>query len=462
MNDLERIVTELRARVEALDTENQALRAENAELKRRLDKNSQNSSKPPSSDGLRKPNRNQSLRKAGQKKSGGQKGHKGHTLKQVSEPDHVIYHPLSNCPECDHDLSQTVSTDSCARQVFDIPMPAVEVTEHRAEVKKCPGCRKRIRATFPDDVRAPVSYGQNVRSFAVYLQHGQLIPEDRLQNVFADLFQLPLATATINRFSDDVFNALATFEQEVLQQACKSDVKHLDETGFRVGGKTQWLHVACNEALTYYHTSSKRKSLLSGLSGTVVHDHYKPYYQLDGVNHALCHAHHLRELNALIEEKEFWAQKMRRWLLHSLRYKKQHQGEPIAADRLQRLKISYTAIVQEGLAWHKSFEPLQKKGKRGRAPKRAGHNLLLRLQNYSDDVLRFLTDTEVPFTNNQAERDIRMMKCKQKISGGFRTTRGAEQFARIRGLISTARKQGWNILESIQKAFRRELPLPGG
>ena len=312
-------------------------------------------------------------------------------------------------------------------------------------------CQKRICATFPDDVRAPVSYGQNIKSFAVYFQHKQLIPEDRLQSMFTDLLRLPLATATINRFSDEVFNALTMFEQEVLQQVCKSSVKHLDETGFRIGGKTQWLHVACNKELTYYHTSPKRKSLLFSLCGTVVHDHYKSYYQLAGVNHALCHAHHLRELNALIEEKESRVKKMRRWLLHSLWYKKQHRSKPIAADRLKRLKASYTAIVQKGLTYHESLKPLAKKSRCGRASKRAGYNLLLKLQNYSDDMLRFLTDPMVPFTNNQAERDIRMMKCKQKISGGFRTTRGAEQFARIRGLISTAEKQGWNILESLQK-----------
>ena len=476
MTDLERIIAELNARIAALEAEvaelktgnnalkaeNTALRQENTELKRRLDKNSQNSSKPPSSDGLRKANRNQSLRKKGQKKSGGQKGHKGHTLKQVSEPDHVMCHHLSSCPECTHDLSQTDADGSIARQVFDIPLPKVEVTEHRAEIKQCPGCKKRVYAAFPDDVRAPVSYGQNIRGFAVYLQHQQLIPEDRLQSLFTDLFQLPLATATLTGFTDKAFNGLEAFEQAVLQQVSKAGVKHLDETGFRIGGKTQWLHVASNEALTFYHTSPKRKSLLSGLSGTVVHDHYKPYYQLGGVDHALCHAHHLRELNALVEEKESWAKKMRRWLLHSLRYKRQHQGEPIATDKLVRLGVSYMAIVQEGLAYHESLEPLPKKGGRGKAPKRKGHNLLLRLQDYSDDVLRFLTDPKVPFTNNQAEQDIRMMKCKQKVSGGFRTAKGAEKFARIRGFISTARKQGWNILESIQKVFNGAIPLPSG
>ena len=446
----------------ALHNENTELKQENAQLKHSLNQNSQNSSKPPSSDGLKKLIRDRSLRKKGRKKSGGQEGHKGHTLKQVSKPDHIISHDLSCCPGCKCDLNQTDVDDFVIRQVFDIPLPKVEVTEHRAEIKQCPSCKKRVCADFPDGVRAPVSYGQNIKSFAVYLQHQQLIPEDRLQSLFADLFKLPLATATLNSFTDQAFNELEIFEQTVLKLVSKAPVKHLDETGFRINGKTQWLHVSSDKTLTYYHISPKRKALLPDLSGTVVHDHYKPYYQLNDVNHGLCNAHHLRELNALIEDEESWAKKMSHWLLCSLRYKKLHRGKSIAADKLARLRASYTEIVKEGLAYHESLKPLIKKSRCGKAPKRKGHNLLLRLWNYCDDVLRFLTDPEVPFTNNQAEQDIRMMKCKQKISGGFRTTKGAEKFIRIRGFISNARKQSWNILESIQKVFNKKVPLPDG
>ncbi len=238
INALKIKITELCIENTALRTENTELKQENAQLKHSLNQNSQNSSKPPSSDGLKKLTRNQSLRKKGRKKSGGQEGHKGHTLKQVSKPDHIISHDLSCCPGCKCDLNQTDVDDFVIRQVFDIPLPKVEVTEHRAEIKQCPACKKRVCADFPDGVRAPVSYGQNIKSFAVYLQHQQLIPEDRLQSLFADLFKLPLATATLNSFTDQAFNELEIFEQVVLKHVSKAPVKHLDETGFRINGKT--------------------------------------------------------------------------------------------------------------------------------------------------------------------------------------------------------------------------------
>jgi transposase len=279
-----------------------------------------------------------------------------------------------------------------------------------------------------------------------------------LQEQFKDLFNIPLATATLNRFSQNLYDTLEVFEQEVFNKISQAVLKHLDETGFRIAGKTQWLHVASNEHVTYYHYSPKRKSLLEGLTGTVVHDHWKAYYQLEGVSHALCNAHHLRELNALIEDKERWAFKMKRFLVFALRYRKAYQDQNIPPVKLDRLIELYHQIVDEGLTFHNGLPMYKPKAARGRIKRRTGHNLLLRLQNYCSDVLRFLTDPNVPFTNNQAERDIRMMKCKQKISGGFRTIEGAKIFIRIRGFISTARKQGWNILSTLSQALMGRLP----
>jgi len=254
---------------------------------------------------------------------------------------------------------------------------------------------------------------------------------------------------------------LADFENEVLSQIKVSPAKHLDETGFRVSGKTHWLHVASTRNLTYYHLSPKRKALLEGLTGTVIHDHWRPYYKLPNVQHGLCNQHHLRELKSLIEnEKEPWARKMQRFLRFSLGRRKQYEENPIPDKELMRLFELFDRIVDEGLRFHERQPPFSKKAKRGRTAKRTGHNLLLRLQNHREDVLRFLNNPEVPFTNNQAEQDIRMMKCKQKISGGFRTNKGAEIFARIRGFISTARKQGWGIFNSIQKLVQDAVPLP--
>lgn len=459
MDARDKLLNQLLSRIEKLESDNIALKAENLDLKRRLKKNSSNSSKPPSSDGLGRPNRAQSLRKTGQHKSGGQTGHKGQTLRQSKHPDSIKRHQLAHCPGCKGALADVEPVGLLKRQVFDVPEPSMKVTEHQVEVKVCPCCKVRSQAAFPEGVNAPVQYGPNIKSFAVYLQHQQLLPEDRLQTLFSDLFGVSLATATLNHFTEKLYDKLAEFETHVLNQVSVAVVKHLDETGFRIGGKTRWLHVASNESLTYYHHSDKRKSLLDGLLGTVIHDHWKPYYQLENVSHGLCNAHHLRELNALIEAKEHWAKKMKRFLLLALRYRHGYKQEPIPPDKLDRLIKLYDGLVQEGLRYHEALVPLPKKGVRGRTARRAGHNLLLRLRDFCGDVLRFLTDPAVPFTNNQAERDIRMMKCKQKISGGFRTNHGAELFTRIRGFISTANKQGWNIMTAIQQAFAGNLPL---
>jgi len=451
---------------QALKIEEQAatiarLQTRIAELEKRTKKNSGNSSKPPSSDGLSKPPRTSSLRENGKNKSGGQLGHKGETLKQTLHPDIVTRHVVTLCPDCNSTLSSEPLTGVVKRQVFDIPPPTIEVTEHQAEVKYCRCCNKRVMAQFPEDVRAPVQYGVVIRAWAVYYQHQHFIPEDRLQQLFSDLYDIQLATATLTKCSQVAFDTLALFEESVLSMVKLAAVKNLDETGFRVAGKTQWLHVASTQTATYYHVSPKRKSLLDGLCGTVVHDHWKAYYNLPGVLHGLCNQHHLRELKSLIQhEKEPWATKMSRLLRVALRCRHFHKHNEIPTARLSRLTQLYDGIVKEGLAFHEAQIPLPRKGKQGRRPKRTGHNLLFRLLHYKQDVLRFLNDPLVPFTNNDAERDLRMAKCKQKISGGFRSVHGANQFARIRGFISTARKQGWNILQSIQSVFTGNIPVP--
>ncbi len=429
-------------------------------LKKQLNKNSNNSSKPPSSDGLKKKPRTQSLRKNGQNQSGGQKGHKGKTLHQVSNPDHTNRHNLTTCPNCSSSLKNVHVDRLNKRQVFDIAMPKLEVTEHQTEAKKCPCCCEMVTSSFPKDVQAPVQYGPNIQSFAQYFHHGQLIPEDRLQEVFLDIFGIQIATATLTSFSKKLSTKLEPFNQAVLDKICTAIKKHLDETGFRIGGKTNWLHVASNEDLTYYHFSKKRKSLLDGLTGLVVHDHWKPYYKLENVIHALCNAHHLRELKALIEDNELWAHQMWRFLLFALKYRKAYPNTPIPSDKLCRLVKLYNRIIDIGLRFHNGLPPPSSVGIRGRKKRHPGHNLLLRLQRYQEDVLRFLKDHRSSFTNNQAERDIRMMKCKQKISGGFRTNEGAQQFVSIRGFISTARKQGWNIFKALSRAIAGNVPMP--
>jgi transposase len=460
MDEKDILIQKLMEKIAALEklVEQQAARI--AELEKRLNKNSSNSSKPPSSDGLSKQSRTNSLRQKGKNKSGGQSGHKGETLKQVDTPDKIERHRLSQCPACSAPLTSVDPSGIVKRQVFDIPLPKMEITEHQAEIKVCSCCNNRVMAAFPYGVNAPVQYGEVIQSWAVYFQHQQFIPEDRLQETFNDLMDVKLATATLNGFSESIHDELADFDYEVLSKVQVAPVKHLDETGFRITGHTRWLHVASTNQLTYYHVSPKRKSLLENLKGIVIHDHWKPYYQLPDVLHALCNQHHLRELKALIEyDKEPWARKMRRFLQFSLRYRHDYGDQLIPADKLNRLINLYDTIVDEGVFYHEHLPAFSEKQSRGRKARRTGHNLVLRLKNHRDDVLRFLINPLVPFTNNQAERDIRMMKCKQKISGGFRSVKGAEVFARIRGFISTARKQGWNVFESIQQVVRGHVPM---
>lgn len=463
MKDYEQIITTLLAKIAELEKVVQQQAARIAELEKRLNKNSSNSSKPPSSDGLGKPPRTMSLRENGKRNSGGQKGHKGETLKQIQSPDIIKKHVVLTCPDCRCSLLSTPVIGIVKRQVFDIPPPKIEVTEHQAEVKYCECCDKTITAAFPAGVLAPAQYGEVIRSWSVYYQYQHFIPEDRLQQLFSDLYGIQLATATLTGYNRIAFDALAAFEESVLSAVKTAAVKNLDETGFRVAGKTQWLHVASTKTATYYHVSPKRKSLLDGLSGTVIHDHWKSYYNLEGVEHALCNQHHLRELKAITEhDKEPWAQAMTRLLRVALRCRHFHEHHAVPLARIKRLTNIYNKIIRDGLVYHEELPPLPSKGKQGRQPRRTGHNLLLRLFHYKQDVLRFLHDPAIPFTNNDAERDLRMMKCKQKISGGFRTDHGAEQFARIRGFITTVRKQGLGIISSIRSIFSGTIPLLSG
>ena len=424
-----------------------------AELERRLGLNSSNSGKPPSSDGLNKPPRVSSLRERSGKKTGGQSGHPGETLRRSEAPDAVVDHYPAQCGVCGAPLTEAMATDFVSRQVFDLPEPQpLIVTEHRAHGCRCAACGGQTRAGFPDWVNAPVQYGKRIGALVVYLLHYQLLPEKRLATLMADLFGVALVTATIARISQDCAERFQGFAAAVRDRVAAAPVKHLDETGFRIGGKTQWLHVASTVLLTFYRVSARRGSLLANLAGIVVHDHWKPYYTLTGVLHALCNAHHLRELKALVEiEKEDWARRMQRLLrraCHVVNLAREQDG-PLKPGLIALIERGYDAIVADGLAFHEAQPALTKTRPRGRPPRRVGHNLLLRLSTHKQDVLRFLVDPRVPFTNNLAERDGRMMKLRQKISGGFRSEDGANDFAVIRSVLSTARKQGWHIIATL-------------
>lgn len=437
-------------RIKALEKENEALREKIAELERRLGLNSQNSSKPPSTDGLSKEKRTKSLRKPSGKKSGGQKGHQGHTLEMVSQPENIIrYEPLNQYCQCGCNLTEVEEERVIKRQVFDLPVLKMEVTEHQVVVKKCPNCHQSHQGKFPEKVKAPVQYGERTRALSAYLHNQHFIPEQRLSELLSDVFDCQMSNKTIANINQELAHQSEPTVEKIREKVLSSQVKHADETGMRIKGKTHWLHSLSTEKLTWYRVSQTRKDnepLLS-IKGIVVHDHWKSYYQLDGVEHSLCNAHHLRELKALNEiEGESWAKTLSQLLLLAHQYKQRYAG--LIPDSIEsRLRRIYHSIVVRGIEYHQSLPPLSQKSHRGRKKRRVGHNLLLRLKNYADDTLRFLESPDVPFTNNQAERDIRMMKCRQKISGGFRSWQGAENFVTIRSLISTARKQGRNILE---------------
>ena len=448
---------DLIALIEALRAENASLKARITELERRLELNSSNSGKPPSSDGLKKPVRVKSLRERSGNRPGGQNGHKGETLRQVADPNEVVNHYPSACSSCGVGLARETSVGHSTRQVFDLPEPQpLVVTEHRAHDCQCPACGAKTRALFPDGVNAPVQYGARITAFVIYLLHYQLLPENRLAALMADLFGVKVATATIARMSRTCAERLRGFAATVCGLVAGAPVKHMDETGFRIGGKTQWLHVASTALLTFYRVCSKRGSLLANVTGIVVHDHWKPYYTMQGVLHALCNAHHLRELKALVEiEKEDWARQMQcllRRACHAANLARE-RGIPLSALLIALFERRYDAILAAGFTFHEAQPTLLsaalKAHRRGRAPRRVGHNLLMRLGTRRTDVLRFLSDTDVPFTNNLAEQDARMMKLRQKISGGFRSEDGATDFALIRSLLSTARKQGWNMLQTL-------------
>ena len=452
---------ELIALIEAQAAQIAALMARVGELERRLGLNSSNSGKPPSSDGLKKPARVASLRERSNKKPGGQQGHKGETLRQSAAPDEIVDHFPPICSGCGGALTRGMALDHAARQVHDLPEPRpLVVTEHRAHVCQCAGCGARTRGAFPEGVNAPVQYGARIAAFTIYLTHQQLLPQKRLVALMADLFDVRIAAATIEGMSRACAARLKGFTEAVRGLVADAPVKHMDETGFRIGGKTQWLHVACTVLLTFYRTCDRRGSLLAGVAGIVVHDHWKPYYTMTGVLHALCNAHHLRELRALVEiEKEDWARQMQRLLrraCHAANLARE-RGVPLKQGLVACIERRYDAIVAVGLAFHEQQPPLERVsarpgGKiRGRAPRRTGHNLLLRLLTRRSDTLRFLRDPAVPFSNNEAERDVRMMKLRMKISGGFRSPQGAADFATIRGFLSTARKQRWNIIEALRR-----------
>lgn len=423
------------------------------ELETQLAKNSQNSNKPPSSDGLSKPSP-KSLRTPSGRKPGGQPGHPGQTLQRVKNPDHIQIHKVEVCPQCQgRGLSREPVLDYESRQVLDLPPRSLEATEHRAEIKCCPHCAAQVRAEFPEGVSAPVQYGPRFQSLMVYLNQQQLLPYDRLAQLCEDLFGQPLSAGTLVAANERAYARLEPFAQALVNQIVQAEVVHLDESGLRVQGALHWLHVASTSQLTFYGVHSKRGTqamdafgIIGACRQWVVHDHWKPYFSYQQCLHALCNEHLLRELKFLWEEEhQVWAQQLSQLLLEFYQAR-QKQGE--FSERQFKVALKrYRTVVRRGRYRHPRLDWGQ-----GRCAQSKAANLLDRLEDFDLCVLAFLFDERVPFTNNQGEQDIRMIKVRQKISGCFRTLKGAQMFCRIRSYLSTCRKQGRNLWEAIQMA----------
>jgi transposase len=452
--EVEALVASLIRRIEVLE-------AENAELRRRLDLDSSNSSKPPSSDGLKKkPRILKSLRTRSGKRSGGQKGHRGDTLRQVAKPDRIVEHAAEVCAYCQSRLVAASKVGEEKRQVFDLPETPLMVTEHRAAIHACPACRRRTRADFPGGVVSPAQYGERVKAAAVYLNAQQLVPEERTAQILQDLFGAAACGASVAAWVRRKAEALAPVYRGIGACVAAAPVRCLDETGFRIAGATRWLHTASTLTHTFYRAGEPRSAVPEVQGGVVVHDHWRAYYGLQDVDHAYCNAHLLRELQAVCElDKEPWAEALRTTLLdanEAVGTAKAQGAVALPPESIKAFEERYWAAVREGLALHRSlpaFDPSMNPKKRKK--QRPAHNLLIRFKTFKEATLRFLTDFAVPFTNNLAEQDLRMMKVKTKISGGFRTPQGAADFASLRSVISSARKQGFNIGKALTLAPER-------
>lgn len=424
-------------------------------LANRFGLNSKNSSKPPSSD----PNRKKESKAKGNRKPGGQLGRRGTTLQPVDDPDEieVLHVDRSPLPQGRY---REVGYES--RQVIDLEISRV-VTEYRAQILEDERGNRHV-APFPEGVARPVQYGIGVKVNAVYMSQFQLIPYNRIGDHFWEQMQIPVSVGSIYNFNQEAQERLEAFDRWVRKRLASSRLLHADETGINIGGKRNWLHSASNAECTFFHPHAKRGGealdeigILPAFGGILCHDHWKPYYRY-GASHALCNAHHLRELErAWEQDKQQWAQKM------ALLLKEINKAALDAEGHLDDFDAGiyrkrYRALLEEAVRECPAPDESQRKGRRGRLPRSKARNLLERLRDFESDVLRFMVEDEVPFSNNLAENDLRMTKVQQKISGCFRSWEGANMFCRIRSYLSTCRKQGLTASTALRLLFEGKSP----
>ena len=435
-------------------------------LEDQLAKNSRNSGKPPSSDGYDQGSpRPKSLRKHSRRKSGGQPGHPGETLKMVEKPDVVKVHRVPECQHCGRSLQGHKAVGHEKRQVYDLPKIEMQITEHRAEIKICVCCGKETRAAFPCEISKAVQYGAEIKSQMAYLNTEQHIPLERTCDLLEEFYHHRPSEATVVAGCAEVAQKVEKSNEAVKAHLIEHErVGHFDETGMMVNGVLNWLHTASTVRLTYYAMHPRRGSvalseinILPRFKGRAVHDDLASYFQYE-VEHALCNAHHLRALLFLLERyPQKWVQELID-LLSKIKAKveaaQQKAETALRVRQANAFSQAYDQLVKKGLrANPPPKENSRKQGQRGRLKQSPARNLLLRLRDHKEAVLAFMYDFNVPFDNNQAERDLRMMKVKQKVSGGFRSISGAQNFCKIRAYLSTARKNGVKALTALRLAL---------
>ena len=460
-----------RAAVAALIQETFLVFAERIQkLEDQLAKNSSNSGKPPSSDGYEKP-APKSRRKRSGKKSGGQVGHPGHTLEMVAKPDKVEPHVVNCCVHCQTSLKKEKAVKIERRQVFDLPDVDLEVTEHQAEVKICPNCQQTTTAKFPTEASQPTQYGKKIKSQMAYFHEYQLLPLKRTQETFKDLYGQSVGEGTIVSACKELALKVKPANEAIKKHLTYNElVECFDETGMRIKGALHWLHVACTRLLTYYEVHKKRGrkamdaiGILPNFTGRAIHDGLKAYFQYPQLQHGLCNAHHSRELDFLEERyPQKWGTELSDLMMEikvAVDTAKEKSKTKLSPKTLADFSAQYDALLKQGF----KKNPLSKTqipARRGRPKQSIAKNLLDRLLDHKEAVLAFMYDFNVPFDNNQAERDIRMMKVKQKISGCFRSDHGPETFCAIRGYISTARKNDQPVLDVLHAAFEDRPYIP--
>ncbi len=479
MTDKETIVA-LRAELSTADETIRALMAQQAglmaqvatlmervaDLEKQRATNSRNSSKPPASDGpARRP---QSLRGKSGKKPGGQPAHPGAHLRLVDTPDQVVVAHPAVCRICQGPLIGGVGVGMERRQVIDVPPVRPVVTEYQGHTVRCPACHATTTGVFPPDVTAPVQYGPRVRAVAVYLTQQQLLPYGRTREVLTDLLGCPVSEGTLTTLVQEAADRLAPVEEAIAGALRAGVLLHNDETGLSIEGTRWWLHSASTARLTHYGVHPKRGAeatdalgILPGFAGTSIHDGWAPYRQYP-CRHALCNAHHLREL-IWIEEQDgqAWAGEMAallRAIKKGVDAARVERKRALPVRTRMRFRRRYAQLLADGLA---ANPPLPRDGpaRRGRPKQSKAKNLLDRLGR-TGEVLTFMDDLAIPFDNNQAERDVRMVKVQQKVSGTFRSVQGAQAFARIRGYLSTLRKQGYALLAALESIFAGHPLIP--